>query len=195
MARTRGLPIESIYDPQQRKPFDSRQLVTKREDLINPSIWVPQGMTQQMNYNGLITAVSNNSDKTHNGVYVLVDRTRITDENYSAYQSAVTSGEDTTDYFSMWLKLADLDEVVELQSEIEELRNTVENLEPSSASSILNFNEFSQFPTVGDPNTLYVALDQNASYLFVEGQYVCVGRGDASINDIEVIHGGYANIS
>lgn len=195
MARTKGLPIESIYDPQQRKPFDSRQLVTKIEDLINPSIWVPQGMTQQMNYNGLITAVSNNVDKTYNGVYVLVDRTRITDENYSAYQSAVTNGEDITDYFSMWLKLADLDEMVELQSEIEDLRNTIENLEPSSASNILNFNEYSQFPTIGEQNTLYVALDQNASYLFVEGQYVCVGRADTSINDIEVIHGGYANIS
>ena len=105
MARVKGGYLGGTYDIPKKQPLDSRMLVTKRVDLINPSVWKTNGSTtgESGHYNGMIVSVS--SDGIYNGVYYLNDRTAITDENYAAYKNALAVGEDVEIYFSMWTKL------------------------------------------------------------------------------------------
>lgn len=195
MSRTKGLIISSIYEPAQRKPFDARQLVSKREDLINPSIWIPTGLTATTCYNGMITAVSN--DGEHNGLYILIDRTAITEDNYNAYQNALLNSEDISEYFDMWVKFSTTQDISLVTDSITELSERLAELENGSGSdpeseSVLTFAQFSQFPSVGEEGVLYTALDKHASYVYSDGEYVCVGSEGESL-DVSVIYGGNAD--
>lgn len=111
MARVKGGYLSGTYDTPKKQPLDSRMLVTKRVDLINPSVWKTNGSTtgETGYYNGMIVAVS--SDGIYNGVYYLSDRTALTEENYAAYKDALAAGEDVEHYFSMWIKLGTLDDL------------------------------------------------------------------------------------
>ena len=104
MARLKGGLIESTFDVSKRAPLDARELVTKYEDLINPSIWLISGTTFETLYNGL--AVSVNEVGPNMGKYFLIDRKAITQENYNNYLNAKNAGEDTSKFFQMWEKLA-----------------------------------------------------------------------------------------
>lgn len=117
MARVKGGYLGGTYDIPKKQPLDSRMLVTKRADLINPSVWKTNGSTtgESGHYNGMIVSV--NSDGTYNGVYYLTDRTAITDENYTTYKDALAAGEDVESYFSMWTKLGTLAELREYVDE------------------------------------------------------------------------------
>lgn len=117
MARVKGGYLGGTYDIPKKQPLDSRMLVTKRADLINPSVWKTNGSTtgETGHYNGMIVSV--NSDGVYNGVYYLTDRMAITDENYAAYKDALAAGEDIESYFSMWTKLGTLTELREYVNE------------------------------------------------------------------------------
>ena len=104
MSRVKGGLFAGMLDVSKRFPLDSRMLVSKREDLINPATWITNTLTTDATYNVMIVSV--NSDGEHNGVYYLIDRKAITAENYSAYKIALAAGEDVEAYFSMWNKLA-----------------------------------------------------------------------------------------
>lgn len=121
MARVKGGYLSGIYDIPNKQPLDSRMLVTKRADLINPSIWKTNGSTtgEVGHYSGMIVAV--NSDGEHNGVYYLIDRKAITAENYSAYKTALDAGEDVNPYFSMWMKLGTLNDLASVEKNLKEL--------------------------------------------------------------------------
>jgi hypothetical protein len=108
MARVKGGLFTTSLDVSKRFPLDSRMLVTKREDLINPSIWITNTLTTEATYNGMIVSV--NSDGEYNGVYYLIDRTAVTADNYAAYKTALAAGEDVESYFSMWKKLSTTDD-------------------------------------------------------------------------------------
>lgn len=103
MARLKGGLLTSTFDVSKRGPLDSRELVTKYEDLINPSIWITNTTDKESLYNGL--RVSVNEAGENMGVYFLIDRTAVTDDNYDNYLSAKANGEDTSVYFSMWAKI------------------------------------------------------------------------------------------
>lgn len=105
MARVKGGYLGGTYDLPKKQPLDSRMLVTKRADLINPAIWRTNGSTtgESGHYTGMIVSVS--SDGLYSGVYYLTDRAAITDENYAAYKTALAAGENVESYFSMWTKL------------------------------------------------------------------------------------------
>ena len=92
MARVKGGLFTTMLDVNKRFPLDSRMLVAKREDLINPTTWITNTLTTEATYNSMIVSV--NSDGEHNGVYYLIDRKAITADNYSAYKTALESGED-----------------------------------------------------------------------------------------------------
>ena len=119
MARVKGGLFTSTLDVNKRFPLDSRMLVAKREDLINPETWITNTLTTEATYNVMIVSV--NSDVEHNGVYYLLDRKEITAENYSAYQVALDAGEDVGPYFSMWMKLGTLDDVAAVEKNLKEL--------------------------------------------------------------------------
>lgn len=103
MARLKGGLFTSTLDVSKRAPLDSRELVTKYEDLINPQIWITTGSTTEALYDGLCVSVSEIGE--HMGKYFLADRKAITEENYQNYLAAKENGEDTSKYFSMWQKL------------------------------------------------------------------------------------------
>jgi hypothetical protein len=121
MARVKGGYLGGTYDIPKKQPLDSRMLVTKMADLINPSVWKTNGSTTSEfgHYNGMIVSV--NSDGIYNGVYYLTDRTAITDENYQAYRTALASSEDISSYFSMWTKLGTLDDLYGIENKLKEL--------------------------------------------------------------------------
>ena len=119
MARVKGGLFTSVLDVNKRFPLDSRMLVSKREDLINPATWITNTLTTESTYNSMIVSV--NSDGEHNGVYYLIDRKAITADNYSAYKTALGSGEDVNPYFSMWMKLGTLDDLSAVENRLKEL--------------------------------------------------------------------------
>lgn len=103
MARLKGGLITSNFDVDKRAPLDSRELVTKYEDLINPKIWMVNTTNYEALYNGLKVSVN---EKTENmGMYFLIDREAITEENYNNYLAAKEKGEEIKPFFSMWAKL------------------------------------------------------------------------------------------
>lgn len=123
MARVKGGLFTGTLDVNKRFPLDSRMLVTKREDLINPKTWTTNTLATESTYNTMIVSV--NSDGEYNGVYYLLDRKAITLENYSAYKAAMEADEETDSYFSMWVKVGTLEDVVNVEKKIKELIGNV----------------------------------------------------------------------
>lgn len=126
MARVKGGLFTATLDINKRFPLDSRMLVSKREDLINPKTWTTNTLTTESTYNVMIVSV--NSDGEYNGVYYLIDRKEITTENYSAYKVALAAGENVDTYFSMWMRLGTLGDVVAVEQRLKEL---IDNINPS----------------------------------------------------------------
>jgi hypothetical protein len=112
-----------MLDVNKRFPLDSRMLVARREDLINPTTWITNTLTTEATYNVMIVSV--NSDGEHNGVYYLIDRKAITADNYSAYKTALSVGEDVSQYFSMWMKLGTLGDLAKVEKKLKELIGNV----------------------------------------------------------------------
>ena len=125
MARVKGGLFTSTLDVSKRFPLDSRMLVTKREDLINPTIWLTNTLTTEATYNGMIVSVSSD------GVYYLTDRTAVTADNYSAYQTALAAGEDVESYFSMWKKLGTLDDLAAIEEELNAIKEQIGTSSPT----------------------------------------------------------------
>lgn len=126
MARVKGGLFTGILDVNKRFPLDSRMLVTKREDLINPKTWITNTLSTESTYNAMIVSV--NSDGEYNGVYYLLDRKAITADNYSAYKTALNAGKDVNSYFSMWMKLGTLNDLVAVENRLKEL---IDNVKPA----------------------------------------------------------------
>lgn len=123
MARVKGGLFTSTLDVSKRFPLDSRMLVTKREDLINPTIWITNTLTTEATYNGMIVSV--NSDGEYNGVYYLIDRTAVTADNYAAYKTALAAGEDVESYFSMWTKLGTLEDLAAIEKDLNDVKEQI----------------------------------------------------------------------
>ena len=123
MARVKGGYLGGTYDVPNKQPLDSRMLVAKKVDLINPSVWKTNGSTtgEYGHYNGMIVSVNNDGD--NNGVYYLANRLAITSENFSAYRDALAAGEDVESYFSMWVKLCDLANIEDIKEELKVYMN------------------------------------------------------------------------
>ena len=126
MARVKGGLFTGMLDVNKRFPLDSRMLVSKREDLINPTVWKTNTLNTEATYNVMIVSV--NSDGENNGVYYLVDRKSITAENYSAYKAALTAGDDINPFFSMWMKLGTLGDLETVEKRLKEL---IDNVKPA----------------------------------------------------------------
>ncbi len=142
MARVKGGLFTATLDVNKRFPLDSRMLVAKREDLINPKTWIINTLTIESTYNTMIVSV--NADGEYNGVYYLIDRTKITNENYAAYKTALETGKNVDSYFSMWMRLGTLEDIVSVEKKIKELINNVEstiNLTPIDGTIFVTDNK------------------------------------------------------
>lgn len=139
MSRVKGGLFAGMLDVSKRFPLDSRMLVAKREDLINPTTWITNTLTTDATYNSMIVSV--NSDGEHNGVYYLLDRKAITADNYSAYKTALGAGEDINPYFSMWMKLGTLADIETVEKNLKDLIGKIKpavNLVPIDGTIIIN---------------------------------------------------------
>lgn len=123
MGRVKGGLFTTLLDVNKRFPLDTRMLVTKREDLINPTVWITNTLTTDATYNGMIVAV--NTDGEYNGVYYLADRKAITADNYTLYQADLAAGKDVEQYFSMWIKLGTLDNIAAVESELNKVKEKI----------------------------------------------------------------------
>ena len=125
MARVKGGYLGGIYDIPKKQPLDSRMLVTKKVDLINPSTWKTGGSPtgEFGHYNGMIVAV--NSDGIYNGVYYLINRNAITEDNYAAYKAALAANESVDNYFSMWMKLGTLEDLAVFVKELSDIKELI----------------------------------------------------------------------
>ena len=124
MARVKGGLFTGTLDVNKRFPLDSRMLVAKKEDLINPTVWKTNTLNTEATYNVMIVSV--NSDGEHNGIYYLLDRKAITAENYSAYKTALAANKDINPYFFMWMKVSTLADLAVIDNRIQELREYVD---------------------------------------------------------------------
>lgn len=178
MARVKGGYLGGTYDVPSKQPLDSRMLVTKRADLINPSVWKTNGSTtgESGHYNGMIVAV--NSDGVYNGVYYLTNRAAITADNYAAYRTALANGEDVESYFAMWTKLAEVGDEAE--------------------KSVFNAKTHYDFPSIGKDDVIYKAESERLLYQWntTELKYEVVGETetDNDWSDIKIINGGDADL-
>lgn len=151
MGRVKGTLISTTYEPGKRQPLDARALVTKKADLINPTIWTPTGATNTICYNGQITAVNGDGDK--NGIYYLIDRTAITEDNYNAYIAAGTE----EGFFSMWIKLWDLDDANPIMERIAALEKADEQVGEMIAAEVDKQLEEADYLTSEDFTTMIIS--------------------------------------
>lgn len=196
MARVKGGKLTATYDSTKRQPLDSRMLVTKRADLINPAVWVTSDSSTDALFNGLIVAV--NTDGDYNGVYYLADRLQITDENYANYQAAVEAGTDLDVYFTMWIKLAKLDEVTALVERITAIETngvgggiSQETLDQAiDDAKTIRVHSIYELPNVGAKDTFYLCESDGVTYTYNEG----TGAFDKfAVREIKEIDGGDAH--
>jgi hypothetical protein len=80
MARLKGGLFTSTLDVSKRAPLDSREMVTRYDDLINPTVWLVGTTDNDALFNGLCVSVTETGENM--GKYFLTDRKAITEENY-----------------------------------------------------------------------------------------------------------------
>lgn len=56
----------------------------------------------------------------------------------------------------------------------------------------IRFAEKNQFPTVGESDKLYIAIDENQLYIFMDNEYIPIGGSSSDDLNIQVINGGDA---
>lgn len=162
-----------------RGPFDAKSTVKTLNELYSTATWKASESSNVITaYNGMIVAVW--LDGENNGIYYLHD-------------SSVTSILKAPDVTKPenWHKLGEITNI----SLLEERIAALEELEANrTQNAVQTFAEKSQFPTIGEPGIVYVAIDKSASYIWNEKDYICVGTGTVEISDldIKIIHGGNA---
>ena len=194
MARVKGGLFTATLDVNKRFPLDSRMLVAKREDLINPKTWVTNTLATEANYNAMIVSV--NSDGEYNGVYYLLDRKAITADNYSAYQAALNDKLDVSSYFSMWMKLGTLADLEAAEKKIEKIIADIKpimNLEPVDGTMVVSNIDGGKAIGVAIAPALNNALVAVDGGLFVpthtEGDGIKIIDNKISVNLADSTHG------
>ena len=184
MARVKGMFLRNTnYEVTVKKPLDARALVKTYDDLLLDTNWLDNG--KSIAYNGMLVAVANTSDTSKNGLYFLFDI------NCTSFLKSpdVTKEEH-------WIKIGETSEIGDfaeriskINTKLEELDSRVTDLEERQTEV---FGYRSGFPDVGVENKLYVAVDEEKSYVWVNDKYLPIsGSTDGSIEP-DVIYGGTA---
>ena len=178
-----ALKISSQYLYTGRGPFDAKALVKTYESLLLESTWLSDD-GKNTAYNGMIVAVwLNTADPAKNGVYYLHD-SKIT----SSFKAP-----DVTDSAN-WHKLAELSELAEVSSRLQTIENDlsarIKELEDTQPES---FESRDLFPEEGIINKIYIALDEQKSYVWEASTgYICISGSSSEMPEIQIICGGTA---
>lgn len=181
MARQFGAQdVTTNYEIQVRKPFDARTLVTSYGDLLTKSNWIKEGTESQIvAYNGMIVAVADTSDTSKNGIYFLFDvecTTYLKSPDVTNEANWIKVGE-TTDISDFVARISNIEEeLVDFDDRITELENKV----------VETYGYRSGFPTTGVEGRLYVAVDEQRTYVWTNAEFVPVGANP------DIIYGGKA---
>lgn len=169
MARYRGtFTAAANYEPLKAAPFDARELVETKNDLINPTTWEHEDGSY-WTYTGMKVVVSADIDANNNGLYILI-------------------AEDYTNA-SNWRKCADERDVARILEEIE-------NLEISSGGSLdVEVETEADLPESGDNNTTYYIKENNTIQRWDDDtqDYIQYGGQGGEMPEINLIYGGNAN--
>jgi hypothetical protein len=169
-------PISDQYKYLGKGPLDAKSLVKTYAELTSLNTWTVD--SQFIAYNGMIVAVwLNKADASKNGIYFLFD-------------ASITSplGKPDVTNEANWHKLAEVSEV-DLEGKLLELETRVTALEEAE-SSVVTYGYRNLFPSIGEPNKLYIAADEQKTYAWINNQYYTVGGGEVEAPDI--ICGGSA---
>lgn len=170
MGRFKGtFEVPANYEPQKAAPFDARQLVETKADLILASTW-QDSKGDMWIYSGMIVSVASDINSKNNGVYVLQDAAYYYDLNY-------------------WTKLASDKDIADLQEQIDNIDISGEG----SGSDDIVVETYEDLPLIGDENITYY-VKENFDILrwnSETGEYDSYGGDDPSL-DINMIYGGNA---
>lgn len=193
MARIKGSLLQGTFDSSKRFPVDARMLVNTREDLINPSIWQVNTLDVNSLFDGLITAV--NKDADNNGVYYLLDKTLITQANYTSYIEAANKGDNVDQYFVMWKKLCTLDEINLLSARVFSLeqKNGITQEELTEQLDVLK-NELIQagYITANDLLSIKTELQEAIDTKADNSELQALSQRVSDFENIAIINGGTA---
>lgn len=171
-------------------PLDSKSLVKTYAELLDTSTWTSQvdGKDVFVAYNGMIVAVWLNKDDTSkNGLYFLYDpqvtsaikKPDVTNEAYwHRLDKAENAGEE-------------ISRIIAIETEVEEIKTNITDLEDSQSES---FESRDLFPEEGIINKIYIALDEQKSYVWdASTGYICISGSSSEMPEIQIICGGTAN--
>lgn len=170
-----------------RGPIDAKSLVKTYDQLVDITTWTAQidGVDTVVAYNGMLVAVwLDKTDISKNGLYFLFD---------PLVTTAVKKPDVTNE--ANWHKLADMtglsafiERLNNIESDLADLDLRLSTLEEDP--DVLTYGYRSGFPTVGEHNKLYVAVDTGKSYIWVNDDYLPVS---AETEHPDLIYGGSAN--
>ena len=178
------LPISDQYKYTKRGPLDAKALVKTYAELLNPDTWIVSG-SDIAAYNGMITSVwLNKDDTTKNGIYYLFDPT---------ITSALKAPDVTNE--ANWHKLAEMHELADFSTRIAAIEAELAAIDIRLSaleddSDVLTYGYRSGFPETGEANKLYVAADEEKSYIWFNNTYISVS---STYEEPNVINGGSAN--
>jgi hypothetical protein len=173
--------IELQYRYSGKGPVDAKSIAKTFDALLLPETWHNEA-GKVVAYNGMLVAVWLDSDAAKNGVYLLRD-------------PAVTNILKTPDVTNAanWYKIAETSELASLSDRLSTIEASIKELEDkitevADASDVITYGYRSGFPAVGKANTLYIAADEEKSYIWFDNKYIPVGGQEQP----DVINGGTA---
>ncbi len=188
MARVRGsFNIDSNYDLIAKRPFDARMLVPTYADLTTKDNWLAldengNHTTSLVAYNGMLVAVADKNDIENSGLYMLFDISGKKNPNVELADNWIKIGE-TSDISSFAERLSSIEE------ELDSIKDRLTSLE-GITGGVETVGYRANFPVPGTENILYVAVDEQKSYVWVNDDYLPVGE---NTDNIKIIHGGTAD--
>lgn len=189
MARFRGSFIDlNNYEVNEKKPYDSRMLVSTYADLTDKSNWLAldpdtlEPTSATVVYNGLLVAVANKDDVEHSGLYMLFDKTNKKNPNVELEENWLKIGEnsDISDF---------VERLTGIENEINSIIDRLDALEGYSDVETIGYRK--DFPVPGTPNKLYIAADESKSYVWFNDDYMVIGGSD--YEEPTLIYGGSAD--
>ena len=168
--------LGSQYAYDGRGPFDTKMLVKTYEDLTTTETWLGSDGSS-LAYNGMLVAVWRDSDASNNGIYFL-------------YNGMKNNKDLDVTNSNNWHKLVS---ATDLESSLAEIDRRITALE-EQASDVLTYGYRSGFPAMGEPNKLYVAADEEKTYVWFNGEYLAIGSNSTdSYEKPDIIYGGSAD--
>lgn len=187
-----GFQMSSNYEVSIRKPLDARSLVPAYESLLIKDNWINSEGTV-VAYNGMLVAVANTTDTSKNGIYFLFDpncTSKLKSPNVEDESNWTKIGE-TSDISDFTTRLTNIEsQLSDITDNLTDLDARISALENESHVETIGYR--ADFPVTGEPNKLYVAVDEQKSYVWVNNDYLPVGGSE--YEEPTTIYGGDSGI-